>query len=1269
MIVEEKKDQENYHPIWGVPLFSNKPFINKLSEKARHGDSQVYTVKTMGGQTVIIKQLTHRGSHSGIQQATTEARHYKIFEGNPHIVKCLDFFHTHDRLASYLVLEYCDQGTLQDLVEKREAEGLGFSESEILEVAWQVSAALSDMHASGFVHLDLKPSNIGVTLQSWGFVYRVLDLGLMVDTTGLGKYKIVGTIPYIAPEFSLAVEDPKNEKADLFSLGCVLYLLAVGSSLYDHVVGKQEVKPHGEYCSALRSKLPGLLEKLGEGRVQGVTRRCLEIEASRRCGAREVCADTGREAPKYFRQSFVGEFGKVDVGRLAMVDGLNGLGPEAKEGVKNKLLGVLVAHMGAAVRLTRGVSRGKSGLGETRLEDGEEEEYYGEFDEGGERCGFGVVYCKKKKEVYFGGVERGKKEGMGCTIFLEGGEFAVQGGVMRLDYCIGEHSGGELEDWEAELRGLEGKRYRGGVRRGLAEGSGVFTEEREACHIQVSSWFSGGRACGDGKMRVRFSDGRRREYEGEFESGRFVRGKMVDEGGSVYLGEWSGDESGIGSIKFRVNKTYTGGWEKLMMESEGPALLEVEGVYRYVGQFQGGKKEGQGVLEEFASKFHYQGGFSMDEKHGTGTLRTPVGIYCGSFERGELHGKVKVEYERGAAKRVDARFEEGKMKEGRVEYRDGGVYEGGLEGEGLRKGEGRMVEAKGGWVYEGEWAGDVVEGRGRMETKERVMEGVWRAGKMEGLGKVSDKRTGWRFNGTVENGRVVQGRVVERGGVVYEGKLEGELYEAKEGRMEFANGDRYFGEFKRGKIQGEGIRYYEEEGYCYTGQFVDGVPHGKGILSSKGYKYEGDFETGRLQGACLLKFHEQYKLLTNVRTFEGTIKDGAYIGLCRMVFSDKSAFDGEIFHLTGSFKYPSTCERFPVPLFQFEYLTGNGVVILSDQTRIEGRFKQGKAEDKVRIEANDGSVFEGEMRQGKKHGLGRITFKSGWVLQCEFDNDKTAKGTLDRPEEKTRYVGELNEVFEREGKGVLHFTAHSEYIKYEGEFNNGVMNGEGKMWKKNGDFFKGTFKNSKQKGKGVYITAKGDVFTGEFVGMVLTGNGTWAEKKTLNFYEGKFDNFKFIEGKTSLKAVDPKNMRLDPNRKVTTYEGRFTNCKFNGSGTITYPDGSNFVGEIFKGKPNGKGIISFPNKSYYSGDWWNGSILPGGTYYYPPDSQYESFKGEIKNNLPQGRGELFLKNDDEYVGSVVKGVPSGSGELYRNGSLIYQGDFANGVPYSELEGD
>jgi tetratricopeptide (TPR) repeat protein/tRNA A-37 threonylcarbamoyl transferase component Bud32 len=131
----------------------------------------------------------------------------------------------------YIVMQYVEGETLLERMQRARIEL-----PETIDLARQITAALSQAHAHGVVHRDVKPGNI--IIGSSGLV-KVLDFGLAKwfapsadsETTLSAVGMIAGTTPYMSPEQLRA--EPLDGRSDIFSLGVVLYEIATNQRPFD----------------------------------------------------------------------------------------------------------------------------------------------------------------------------------------------------------------------------------------------------------------------------------------------------------------------------------------------------------------------------------------------------------------------------------------------------------------------------------------------------------------------------------------------------------------------------------------------------------------------------------------------------------------------------------------------------------------------------------------------------------------------------------------------------------------------------------------------------------------------------------------------------------------------------------------------------------------------------------------------------------------------------------------------------------------------------
>jgi serine/threonine protein kinase len=170
----------------------------------------------------------------------------------------------------FMVMELAPGISLASMMDERGAHGMGlFPVTSVLRMAEHVCAGLVAAHQAGVVHRDIKPSNLMVTPQ---LGVKIIDFGiarLLADNSARLTLpaQTVGTIAYISPEQAQGLD--VDGRADLYSLGCVLYQLLSGRppffSTLPGALLMMQVMDRPTPLGAIRPDLPaGLAELVGE---------------------------------------------------------------------------------------------------------------------------------------------------------------------------------------------------------------------------------------------------------------------------------------------------------------------------------------------------------------------------------------------------------------------------------------------------------------------------------------------------------------------------------------------------------------------------------------------------------------------------------------------------------------------------------------------------------------------------------------------------------------------------------------------------------------------------------------------------------------------------------------------------------------------------------------------------------------------------------------------------------------------------------------------
>lgn len=254
----------------GVPKLIGRYEI--VEELGRGAMGSVFKAKDPAVGRIVALKTIHTTALEGAQSEEYRTRFYREARASgvlahPGIVPVFDV--GEDQGAPFLVMEFVEGRTLGEAIKKGER----FTLDRVCEIGQQIAEALGYAHRQRVIHRDIKPANILMTSKE---VYgserpRITDFGIAklassdITTTG----QLLGTPSFMPPEQFTG--SPIDGRADLFSLGVILYSLATGEQPFP-----------GETMTAVSYKVvytepvpPAKLNPAIPGRIEAVILKCL----------------------------------------------------------------------------------------------------------------------------------------------------------------------------------------------------------------------------------------------------------------------------------------------------------------------------------------------------------------------------------------------------------------------------------------------------------------------------------------------------------------------------------------------------------------------------------------------------------------------------------------------------------------------------------------------------------------------------------------------------------------------------------------------------------------------------------------------------------------------------------------------------------------------------------------------------------------------------------------------------------------------------------
>ena len=200
-------------------------YIEIIKELNAGGTAKIYLgVDTHTGFLVAVKELDAQlFKNPEIKQLfISEANRY-LYLDHPNIVKLENLLLLPNHDTGYLVMEYIEGKNLKEYINGVTGP-LPFANAAMF--VYEALNAIEFAHDHGFVHNDIKPSNIMLT-EKEPIEIKLIDFGISIDTNQKQVLENMFTPYYASPEQTIPGH-LVDKRTDIYSMGITLYELVVG---------------------------------------------------------------------------------------------------------------------------------------------------------------------------------------------------------------------------------------------------------------------------------------------------------------------------------------------------------------------------------------------------------------------------------------------------------------------------------------------------------------------------------------------------------------------------------------------------------------------------------------------------------------------------------------------------------------------------------------------------------------------------------------------------------------------------------------------------------------------------------------------------------------------------------------------------------------------------------------------------------------------------------------------------------------------------------
>lgn len=202
------------------------------------------------GKLVALKELEHKRFPTS--KLLRELRFLLTLQ-HENIVACTALMHHQN--YRYLVMDYCEGGTLRDLMNHSKT----LSVLQCFDLINEILLGLEHAHGENIIHCDIKPENVLLKITSKGWLAKISDFGIARLSQEIGTdSNNTGSPGYMAPE---RFYGQFSTGSDIYAVGIILYELLVGKRPFSGMP-TELMNAHLNHRIIIPDRLPQELAKI-----------------------------------------------------------------------------------------------------------------------------------------------------------------------------------------------------------------------------------------------------------------------------------------------------------------------------------------------------------------------------------------------------------------------------------------------------------------------------------------------------------------------------------------------------------------------------------------------------------------------------------------------------------------------------------------------------------------------------------------------------------------------------------------------------------------------------------------------------------------------------------------------------------------------------------------------------------------------------------------------------------------------------------------------